>query len=302
MSWGGCWLADESSLSCAQVAAVAKSVVLAQMHETLQAAEDKNTSIQDLDGLLLARLWPPQRIVVGMRVSRWVREHLSKNAESVWISCLPHHDDAPISAKEVGRDLARLQHGSVVVDLGVYNCDYAHVNSVLCGVTKAWRFGWQGAVRSLDLSDSGVGTTEVEVLAKVLSRCTGLTSLTLAGNALRDDDIHPLSQALECCPRLQHVDLSYNRMRPAGAASLAGILTSCLQLQSIMLNNNRIGDSGAELLLGALSHCTALQYLSLKENGIGDGGARCLAEQLPRCGALLEVSSSVGLPACKVWS
>jgi len=87
----------------------AKSRRVTQPPDLGRLDSDVHPIVRILDGQpeVVARLWPPERVVMGLRVCKWVREHLSRNAERVVLQ-LPLRPQASVGPADLHTDLVHL--------------------------------------------------------------------------------------------------------------------------------------------------------------------------------------------------
>eukprot|EP00961_Rhodomonas_salina_P220918 2986836-Rhodomonas_salina.1 len=77
-----------------------------------------------LDGALIGRFWPPERIVAGMRTSRWVRDQLIKGAQKVLLKGRKNGTlGMNVTPADVAQDLMRFEQVAPLHLLPHVQCD-----------------------------------------------------------------------------------------------------------------------------------------------------------------------------------
>ncbi len=209
---------------------------------------------------LVIKLWPPERIAMGMVVCSVLRQELK------W---------APLVVLNVRRVLSPADWSSMAKHLKRFQGNI-HVrasrrqggSALLKGIILAVDSGWKGP-SLLHVTHTDVGDEDCARLAVYLRECPFLHTLWLSDNSITGDGAFALSSALRNCRKLsslgtnfhQHAlrhdwpdiktdgsdsfrtcaDLSYNNIGPVGAARLAAQLVYCSTLTALNLSGCYIG-------------------------------------------------------------
>eukprot|EP00961_Rhodomonas_salina_P268172 3624261-Rhodomonas_salina.1 len=257
--------------------------------------------------LLLARIWPAERVVVGLRACKLLRQELPGFARSILLvkrweadvrddtSAAPFSPDTKVVLKWKGQELPtglkrlagpyKLRTALTHLDLShnVYSAGGGNLDlrgnmlgaeeaAMLASVLKECK-----ALAHLDLSGNEIGAEGAEWLAEVLAECKALAHLNLRWNWLAVKGTERLSGVLGGCKALAHLDLRENGLGPEAAGSLAGVLAECKALAHLNLHGNLLDAEAAESLAAVLGGCKALAHLDLSNNRVGASGVGSLA-------------------------
>ena len=135
-----------------------------------------------LDSSLLESIWPAQRVILGLRVCKKLREELHQHTSNVAL-VIKWCDTGLV------RDFSLLAHRRLEVSIQ----------------------------RNLK-----IGAVAAEVLATALRQCRTLAHLDLRGNSIGDEGAGRLAGVLGECKALAHLDLSGTSIGNEGAAGLSG--------------------------------------------------------------------------------
>mmetsp|Transcript_30646 Transcript_30646/g.72511 ORF Transcript_30646/g.72511 Transcript_30646/m.72511 type:complete len:406 (-) Transcript_30646:110-1327(-) len=276
---------------------------------------------------LVGRMWPSERVVIGLRVSKWARQVLLAEADRVLLSFNGYRFQDQLDATRICADLSRHKEGarlSVKIFLGYGEMQPMRLETFLACIQKVMTGSFGPVLESLDFGDNDVYDEGATKLAEVLrycpnlrrvnlrtsileeigaeqlfrpsalGQCTALTDLDLMNNAFGDVGATHLANALKNCTSLENLCLVNNEMRTEGAQSLAEALRSMRSLTWLNLGKNGVDDKAATALAASLQAHTNLRALSLDDNWIGDAGVRELAGVVARCPSLtiLQLSSN----------
>jgi hypothetical protein len=170
-----------------------------------------------LPGSLLGRAWPGERVVLGMRVCKALREELLCGVERIVLQRKRYAEDLRVDTAEFTRDLTRFRHRNQAVLLrmarGREGLKTMLTTSLLCGMTIAIPEMMHTALASVDMVRNRIGDEGAAQLAAVLGRCSALTHLDLGQNEIGDEGAGRLARMIKGCSALLHLDLSKNQLR-----------------------------------------------------------------------------------------
>lgn len=192
---------------------------------------------------LLGQLWPQDRLVIGLRVCKWLHQHLLSHIREVIL--------------EVGCDVSWADENRILVDLARFQGRELSIiwgkpkrrtdqvaASLLSGIRTLVRSHVSVRLVRLDLSGMGRGRQclNLRAVMTILEHCSVLAELRLARWSITSSGDNELDTAflvkgLQHCSSLVSLDLSGN-----------GIWNDC------------------DHILEALRHCTALRSLNLAGN------------------------------------
>ena len=137
---------------------------------------------------LLRRVWPPERVVAGLRVSKGIREELIVHSRG---AILVVRAQCSSSEKEIAKDIKRISH----------------------------------LITSVTAKELGQRRDILEQLLESLRlcQCNALSHLDLSWNWIGAEGAGRLAGALGECKALSHLDLRMNRIGDEGAGRLAGV-------------------------------------------------------------------------------
>ena len=135
------------------------------------------------------------------------------------------------------------------------------------------------ALRKVDLSSCGLGTSAGTALAAVLDEngCP-LERLDLRGNALGAEGAIAMAGALKHSKMLKALNLAHNLIGADGVRALAEALAGDTSVRELDIQHNGCGDEGCAAL--ETHGFGNIERIFLGFNGIGADGARSLAEAL----------------------
>lgn len=255
-------------------------------------------SLLELNGSLIVWVWPAERVVAGLCVSKFVRAQLRKNAEQVVLRIRePATLDTPCVCDETlgvrnetlnpepapadGNDCDQIE-GRGSFDLWRYLRLFEHegvrvklssrsrscAKWLRCGRQGAGRREgdgeregrWQGALSHLDLSRNGIGNAEVDGVMERLGENLELEEVNLSSNALEEASVCGLESMLrKCTSTLTNLNLGHNTIGDKGTTCVAKALESCTALRCLDLGVNQLSEIGTEFLGAALVNCTGAQ-------------------------------------------
>eukprot|EP00961_Rhodomonas_salina_P101850 1370202-Rhodomonas_salina.1 len=273
--------------------------------------------LKQLDGPLLGKFWPVERVAMGLRVSRWVREQLQKNVQRVELRCCCSErcQISPAvsqhSAAEV--DLFQFQHSAVEIE--IHASRSYHVYSILSGNTHAFAVrclgltytvlhlgvasclvrGWVGLITVINLEGSSLQVDSIVQLRSITSKCRGLRRLDLSGNNINPDVQSFFLGTLMGCTALTHLNLSHNQLggHDDALCALGEVLRKCTRLTHLILKDTELDNGGIAQLQSSLSVCTNIQHLDLSCGRLTPFGAAKLAQVFESWSVNLQFVTSV---------
>eukprot|EP00961_Rhodomonas_salina_P168208 2267587-Rhodomonas_salina.1 len=214
---------------------------------------------------VLVLLWPAERVVVGMRTCKWLREELTGNAVAIVLKGkrLPESADGqPLSSFEMAKDLCRFPHQSISIISSFPEVSSASLaRPVLPAMICALRSGLGHNLTSLDMSFNGMGhgdrSSHIWKLTAVLNKCHVLASLDLSRNclsSLHEPLLLKLFASVRALSSLSRLDLSHNQLGDEGGLALAhsSLASSWPRLSLLRLEHNNLGDTPLTALVASL--------------------------------------------------
>lgn len=154
------------------------------------------------------------------------------------------------------------------------------------------------SLTALDLSRNGIGTLEINDLARHTQLCSHLKTLNLSYNSFPSNSLFLLKEKLPCLEEFYLDEIGMKQ----GAKRLSNVLSSCSCLKFVSLFNsklcskdvehlafpssierielggNPIKSEGVSFLINSLGHSSSLKELGLSGCHIDDQGGEMLAE------------------------
>eukprot|EP00961_Rhodomonas_salina_P196137 2647550-Rhodomonas_salina.7 len=106
-----------------------------------------------IDGLLLGKLWPPDRVLLGLRVCKWLRDVLESNAARVVLNVCGSRTKHSSSDLNFGRAISRFRHEAVELQLIAQSCS-ALLPAMLPAISSSLDMGWTGSIVHLDVAQN----------------------------------------------------------------------------------------------------------------------------------------------------
>lgn len=265
------------------------------------SSEGGTTPIVDLAGSLLARVWPPERVLMGMLVCKSIRSELGWNVEHLELS---HYGANPrrTSATEIAlihprgfdveRTLLRFQSSNLRISFHTKRSNDEHYDTIMCGLLGAWRQGWCASLLELDVSGLWILDSGAEHIVTALQHSPSLKYLDM--NKTHISDIGKISNALKGATELEHLDLGQNPIGNDSAEALGVLLLGKSKLVHLDMGSNLIESEGVRTL--ALAECSSLEYLNLSGNAFEAAGMERVAPSLSQCAFLADLH----LNACEL--
>lgn len=266
--------------------------------------ETDGCRLKDLPGFLIGQVWPRERVVMGLKVSKWLREEIHANAEAVLFSAakgLGHSPDA-FETSDIRSDLNKFS-SSTKVYVSVDNVTAFKVSKILDAIVKTFSPEPQSilpicsspppkpestlghCLAGLCMDRLGGGDGEILPFLTALQHCSAMEEVAIREFWIGDDGREYLAKAIASFRELKCLDLQLY-LGDEGAEQLAQALVSCTALQQLTLQHNHIQDRGLEVLFGALGNCRRLHHVDLQHNMLGLSGAVAIGTLLAHCSHL----------------
>lgn len=266
---------------------------------------------------VLVKVWPRERVIMGLRVCRWMNQELLHNVGKVLIRAMRGN----IQTKDVCDTLVRLRR----IEVALMNANAstpALSFKILEGMSSAAssfgrrlvqidftsnHFGDLGAdilidlieqfesLQCLELGNNDISNKCLALVSALANNCKAITHLDLHENMLGDQGISVIASGLKEWKSLVHLDLCGTQIQDRGATLLAENLVQLTALTHLAIAHNNFGPAGDEMLAGALPQCTQLRCLNLAANlnmSSRLSGHRGTLEALSRCSALTHLDLS----------
>ncbi len=137
-------------------------------------------------------------------------------------------------------------------------------------------FVWDDEPPEIDLSSSGVGPRDLDLLCQTVAKQT-VGSLSLKWNLLGSSNAGFLF-ALLACDRLHALDIGWNKLGDDGAQVLSSALARARSLRSLDMSGNGITKAGVRHICRGIGNSQSIQRLNLSFNPLGAEGATEIVE------------------------
>ena len=264
----------------------------------------------ELEGDMLAALWPADRVMLGVQVCKTLHAALAL-APAVRVDVLSGHAKAILGldagaqrerVRAISRSLMRFDGH------GVHACsrDCSSASSLLLSVLEsAVASGWRG-VAHLEVRRCKVGQEpatsgdvreihpldQTAMLSSLLASSRCLTALDLYDNMLGPQGARALAAALSASPALpclRHLELGSNGIGDDGLLALAGAVSQCRQLESLGMGHNAVADAAPALAPVLQASARTLRHVCLGRNRIPDAALAGTLGALGACSALVSL-------------
>ena len=218
---------------------------------------------------------------LAQRCSQWHRACLS-HAIEVSIS---HYGLRPRGGKMLAPSLADNAHVRSL-DLSDNGLGAEGVSAIVTALCRTGRQPAAPALRALSLRQNQAGVDGAEAVATLLRSSHPLECLDFAANAIGNKGMGVLAQAIagaKC--KLRMLCIERNELEDEGMEQLATALGENYSLTSLSLEWNAIGPVGGKALAVVLPMHGTLRALNLGWNGLGDQGIAVLADALAKAPA-----------------
>lgn len=230
--------------------------------------------MRTLPGPILGQLWPAEKIVMGMRACKWLREDLLRNAQRILLQSKWVRFDEDVSEQNIRTDLTRFYHASrtFAIRIGaseqrtfakhsLSGCD-ALTSSLISAlyetiVPQRFSDALPPSAPALDLHK----TSELPPQA--------VTELTVERVNLCHSETCKFAMVIEACASsLTFLRVAETRLPPDAARMLSVQLSRCSNLTRLELSECgfQLGEPGAKLVAPALSN---LRHLGMSRMGLG---------------------------------
>lgn len=254
------------------------TIKVTQVAGTLQGqpAERKTEScrLKDLPHSVVGRLWPGLRLVLGLRVCKWLRGVLLAQAQQIQF----HGYDESFTNGEKGN-----QVDDIVNDLLNFRSNQAGVVLKIGGrfpnLIHALNRAVASGLRMMELDHrASMGKDESPVLVQTLSMCTNLAVLKLR---LESSKVWQVADALKDCTTLVSLYVGISRSSPRSSNSMPGIHPLCATISFPP-------DPGPAAVGAMVARLPLLQRLALHTTWVRAEGAEILADGLRKAGQSLQ--------------
>eukprot|EP00961_Rhodomonas_salina_P144274 1942473-Rhodomonas_salina.1 len=185
-------------------------------HAAVSASLDLLQTLRQLG--LLGKVWGSNRVLMGMRVCRWMRDELAKTVSTI---VLVGKRGARPNPRDICQSLMKLTEIKVI--LLWRRMGQTASLSMLEGIISSVGKGFDSALIELDLSESQLRAEGASKLAELLGGLKTLSSLSLGRNELGAKGTARVCKVLGDCRKLALLDLGENAMGPDGAQRLAKV-------------------------------------------------------------------------------
>ncbi|XP_041959919.1 NACHT, LRR and PYD domains-containing protein 12-like isoform X10 [Alosa sapidissima] len=151
----------------------------------------------------------------------------------------------------------------------------------------------------LDVSDSDLGDSGVQLLSKGLSRphCK-LQTLRLAECKLSERSCGIVATFLQSPNSLKELDLSHNDLQNSGVQLLSkGLSSPHCKLQTLRLADCKLTEKMCETVTSVLQSPNSLLQLDVSDSDLGDSGVQLLSKGLSSSNSILQI---LRLAGCKL--
>mmetsp|Transcript_14180 Transcript_14180/g.33575 ORF Transcript_14180/g.33575 Transcript_14180/m.33575 type:complete len:481 (+) Transcript_14180:121-1563(+) len=235
---------------------------------------------------LLSKVWPYQRVILGMQVCKWLRRDLGLSMDKcvLILSAQGLHED------NFAKALRRIECGWITIRLrGYHSYTQGKVGGFedpLAQIAAAFEGSKErGCAHTIERLELDGGFEAVPAggwvkLCSSLQYCSNILHLNLSSKGIYDEAATALGSALGNCTKLQTLDLSNNRIGDTGGERIAEAIGKCKSLRRINLQGGEMGAEAIQILATVLPGCTGLATLNLGQNKIGPIGAVGLAKAI----------------------
>eukprot|EP00286_Rhodomonas_abbreviata_P026085 CAMPEP_0181295844 /NCGR_PEP_ID=MMETSP1101-20121128/4368_1 /TAXON_ID=46948 /ORGANISM="Rhodomonas abbreviata, Strain Caron Lab Isolate" /LENGTH=394 /DNA_ID=CAMNT_0023400631 /DNA_START=138 /DNA_END=1318 /DNA_ORIENTATION=- len=213
---------------------------------------------------LLGHIWPAERVVIGLRVCRWLRRELVSSKTNILF--LGPKKGAACNPEDIAKSV------TLFSDSPLQFTWRRQPRKLITGLDLAFATGTCHCIARLDFSYNRMRAAGLKELARVIGQCRTLTHLDLSGNLIRTIDGAPkLCEILEQCHGLTYLNLSRNIICSAGTRVLCDVLQRCKLLTSLNLSRNSISGDALGRIFEVLAEMNSFSSVS------GGVGGRILA-------------------------
>eukprot|EP00286_Rhodomonas_abbreviata_P003540 CAMPEP_0181347140 /NCGR_PEP_ID=MMETSP1101-20121128/33721_1 /TAXON_ID=46948 /ORGANISM="Rhodomonas abbreviata, Strain Caron Lab Isolate" /LENGTH=477 /DNA_ID=CAMNT_0023459337 /DNA_START=80 /DNA_END=1510 /DNA_ORIENTATION=+ len=153
--------------------------------------------LQLLPRALLGRVWPAERVVMGLRVCHWMHTKLAAHVEKVLLV----GRDIPVRPCSVIQTLSWFQSSKVLLEWNGFSlCLPTNMDALAFGIGAVIAGG-----EETGLAGGAIGEEGARKLAAVLGECKVLARLILSGHQIRAAGTRSLAGVLGECEALAHL-------------------------------------------------------------------------------------------------
>eukprot|EP00286_Rhodomonas_abbreviata_P012588 CAMPEP_0181320520 /NCGR_PEP_ID=MMETSP1101-20121128/18168_1 /TAXON_ID=46948 /ORGANISM="Rhodomonas abbreviata, Strain Caron Lab Isolate" /LENGTH=318 /DNA_ID=CAMNT_0023428231 /DNA_START=54 /DNA_END=1007 /DNA_ORIENTATION=+ len=236
-----------------------------EQNASLEPEEEKQAekTIIDLPGSLLGRLWPAERVLVGMRACKYLRAELAHHASDCVMVCAAmtsrERFGSGWTADKILKDLRSLQGRGTRVFLNGSSLQSAFYPQLQDAMALALPNGLGSLLVELDLSSNAMGDDEAEKVADMLEHCQVLSRLNLRDNCIKERGASALGRGLRGCMALAQLDVSENKLGASAVRELGKALSECKELTDLDMSENHMGDKAAAEMVKMMRECCGLR-------------------------------------------
>mmetsp|Transcript_10342 Transcript_10342/g.24297 ORF Transcript_10342/g.24297 Transcript_10342/m.24297 type:complete len:458 (+) Transcript_10342:98-1471(+) len=207
-----------------------------------------STTLTSLPGGVLSLFWPADRVLLGIRSCKWLREQLMSVPCIVLHAKKAEHSKIP-EASDVHEDISRfcicgmkiaLKAVATEYESATYFRKHCFFGAIFRGLARVLAEGASSSLEQLDFTLHPMGNFYARLLACSLQECPQLTSLSLSGVGLTCDGLDSLVSALGTTRVLTHLDVSRNDLAKQGVQTLSRLLQLLPQLVHLDLSHTTV--------------------------------------------------------------
>lgn len=135
-------------------------------------------------------------------------------------------------------------------------------------------------LKTLNLSNNGLGYKGAVSLSEAFKELTNLTSLNLSGNCLAFRAAQAIAKGLVKLENLTDLDISDNGLGCGGSKFIAEALIYLQKLHTLNISKNNCGIEGTAYILDSLINCLNLSELNLSRNIFSRQGVQNFSQSL----------------------
>lgn len=169
--------------------------------------------LKTLPASLFGRVWPRERVLMGLRTSKWVQEELTQNARSVLFSVqLNQYEESEDEHRVVCGGFTRFANRDQEVWVRLVGHKFGGIDAeaflprgleILGMLTKAIPGGLKWNLVHLDLRRTMIGDEGANMLSAVVGECKALAYLNLRANNISKRGLTALATGQVQIQRLQ---------------------------------------------------------------------------------------------------
>eukprot|EP00286_Rhodomonas_abbreviata_P028810 CAMPEP_0181309148 /NCGR_PEP_ID=MMETSP1101-20121128/11859_1 /TAXON_ID=46948 /ORGANISM="Rhodomonas abbreviata, Strain Caron Lab Isolate" /LENGTH=841 /DNA_ID=CAMNT_0023415613 /DNA_START=316 /DNA_END=2841 /DNA_ORIENTATION=- len=238
-------------------------------------------SLANLPGDLLARVFQPSMIHIGLGVSKWMRRELQAWTHEV------------VLQRVVGRWTPEQTFGCAGSDLTPLIDAFEQLPSLSVINTFGPRFVTSWSPRDPHVPVPGASV----LLLRAISTHQYLTHLNLTGCKLGKEKTFQAIEGLGACVRLTDLLLSKNALgsNPENIVPFCKAIDGvAATLQRLDISNNDLSQDSITAMVPSLAMCKRLQHLDVSSNQVIDDHVKSLAPIIRKCHSLDLSNTKIG--------